>query len=62
MEIKRQNWADYVKAIAIFCLVICHAGVGLNNPGLCMFIYAFHMPVFFMISGYFEKKQTTKLH
>lgn len=38
-------------------MVICHAGVGLNNPGLCMFIYAFHMPVFFMISGYFEKNR-----
>ena len=61
--IKRENWADYVKAFAIFSMIICHAGVGLKNPNLCMFIYSFHMPVFFLISGYFEKpnnQQTVK--
>lgn len=50
----RQIWADYVKSFAIFFMVLCHAGVGIRNPWLSTFIYAFHMPVFFMLSGFFE--------
>lgn len=50
---KRELWADYVKAFAIFLMVWCHAG--LNIEWLCDFIYLFHMPAFFLISGYFDK-------
>lgn len=51
----RENWADYVKAIAIFSMVLCHANVGAQKPGLLVFIYTFHMPIFFLISGYFDR-------
>lgn len=57
MELKyeRQDWADYVKAFAIWMMVFCHAN--LSNPTIQSFIHIFHMPVFFLISGYFDKGQ-----
>lgn len=50
---KRQYWADYTKAFAIWLMVVCH--FGLRPKGLVDFIYIFHMPVFFLVSGYFDK-------
>lgn len=49
----RQIWADYTKAFAIWLMVLCH--FGLRPVSLVKFIYVFHMPVFFLISGYFDK-------
>lgn len=49
----RQNWADYTKAFAIWLMVLCH--FGLRPESLVKFIYVFHMPVFFLISGYFDR-------
>lgn len=48
----RQYWADYTKAFAIWLMVICH--FGLRPQSLVDIIYVFHMPVFFLISGYFD--------
>lgn len=56
----RENWADYAKAITIFTMVLCHANVGAQNPDLRTFIYAFHMPLFFLISGYFDRVKDGK--
>lgn len=42
---------DVLKAYAIIFVVWGHFASG-NKP-LCEFIYSFHMPLFFMISGYF---------
>lgn len=50
---KREVWADYVKALAIFLMVLGH--FNLNSEASEQFIYMFHMPVFFLISGYFDK-------
>ena len=50
---KREVWADYVKCFAILLMVMCH--FNLSNPKMCQFIWIFHMPVFFFISGYFDK-------
>ena len=50
---KREVWADYVKAIAIYLMVLCH--FNFNSEVGCQFIWIFHMPVFFLISGYFDK-------
>jgi len=48
----RLVWADYMKAIAITLMVLGHA----NFENDCKeVIYLFHMPVFFMLSGYFDK-------
>lgn len=48
----RLVWADNAKAIAIWLMVFCHAN--LNSHFLMTFIYIFHMPVFFLISGFFD--------
>ena len=45
-------WIDYMKAICITLVVIGHA---CDNQTVLNFIYAFHVPCFFVISGYFEK-------
>lgn len=50
---KRLVWPDTIKGIAIWLMVFCHASV--SNKPLLTFIYMFHMPVFFIISGYFDR-------
>lgn len=52
-EKSRLLWPDYTKAFAIWLMVLCH--FGLKPDGLVQFICIFHMPVFFLISGYFDK-------
>lgn len=47
---ERIVWADYAKSIGIFCVVLGHT---LTNYPLRSFIYAFHIPLFFFISGMF---------
>lgn len=49
----REIWADYAKAIAIFLMVLCH--FGLRPEEIQWAIGIFHMPLFFFISGYFDK-------
>ena len=49
---------DALKAFAIWCVVLGHciqdlSGLEWWNNGLFRFIYSFHMPLFFMISGFF---------
>lgn len=46
---KRDKSIDIVKAICIVLMVMCHAGISLPYS---KFIYMFHMPVFFIVSGY----------
>lgn len=46
---KRLDWIDICKAIAIYLMVLGHTGV---SERLNIFIHAFHMPVFFILSGY----------
>lgn len=49
MNSKREIWLDYVKAIGIILVVAGHC----NLPeGITNYIYLFHMPLFFFISGY----------
>ncbi|MCR5070266.1 MAG: acyltransferase family protein [Prevotella sp.] len=49
---RRIKWADLARGLAIFLVLLGHA-----NPPSCMltFIYAFHMPLFFILSGLFMK-------
>ncbi|MBR3645128.1 MAG: acyltransferase family protein [Lachnospiraceae bacterium] len=49
MNEKRVEWIDFVKAFAIYFMVLAHTGVTKNVNVL---IHAFHMPVFFILSGY----------
>lgn len=50
---QRIDWADYAKAIAIWLMVVCH--FGLRPWELSRWIYIFHMPAFFFVSGYLDK-------
>lgn len=53
MENKRIYSYDYMKALAIFCVVLGHLLERSDSPdnSVRIFIYSFHMPVFFLISG-----------
>src|SRR5690606_23894943 len=45
---KRIDWVDQVKGFAIFLVVYGH-----NFPITEKYVYSFHMPLFFMVSGFF---------
>lgn len=47
---------DTLKGILIIFVVFGHCGTAVGNQLLSV-IYAFHMPLFILISGYFSKKQ-----
>lgn len=52
---KRVFWIDNMKAIGIMLVIIGH-----NNSKLINYIYAFHMPLFFFISGVLFGEKKTK--
>lgn len=49
MERKRDNAIDAVRGIAMLSVIVGHS---LKNATLMSFIFSFHMPLFFFISGY----------
>lgn len=51
----RESWADKVKFIGIFLMLLGHNA--LADDKLFDFIYSFHMPLFFIISGYFSNNK-----
>lgn len=69
-ERQRVQWVDYVKGIGIFLVVLGHAIRGivgssvLEPTALVQFvdrwIYAFHMPLFFLVSGLFVQRSLRK--
>lgn len=73
LEIKqprRVNWVDYAKGIGIFLVVLGHTIRGLVNSAILpsstivkvsdQWIYAFHMPLFFFLSGLFIERSIEK--
>lgn len=59
--VKRIEWIDFAKTICIICVVLGHSHV---PPEYKSFIYVFHIPVFFFMSGAifsFEKYPIYKL-
>ena len=57
IEIKnRLNWIDWAKAIAISLVVFGHIPMSPDNF-IQKFITNYHMPLFFLISGYLTKKE-----
>jgi len=56
MKIERETWLDVAKMIGILLVVYGHSTEG---PKSITFIYWFHMPLFFMISGYLFKPVNT---
>ena len=47
---ERVDWVDFLKFIGILVVILGHINFPLNG-----FIYTWHMPLFFMISGFFIK-------
>jgi len=54
MEKNRINYIDYAKGLAILCVLLGHMEI---SPVIKHSIYSFHMPLFFILSGYFLKRQ-----
>lgn len=50
---KRDNSIDIARGIAIICIVLGHLG----NPTINRFVYTFHVPIFYLISGYFFREE-----
>jgi fucose 4-O-acetylase-like acetyltransferase len=46
---KRINYIDTAKCIGIFLMILGHSGLTGN---MLIYIYAFHMPLFFILTGY----------
>ena len=57
MALQRINWVDSAKGLGILCVVMGHTHVPTE---VHHFIYSFHMPLFFMLSGIFllQKERT----
>lgn len=53
----RLHWVDVARGLAMLCVILGH--MGLINANYI--IYSFHMPLFFMIAGYFQKKQDSTM-
>lgn len=51
-SINRKFWLDSVKVFGITLVVFGHFTPDYKNDFLCQLIYSFHMPLFFIISGY----------
>ena len=46
---KRIEFIDIAKGIAIICIILGH----LNNQQINKIVFTFHVPIFFIITGYF---------
>lgn len=57
MATERNPYWDTVKAILICLVVLGHTGTALNK-GLLSVIYAFHMPLFVFVSGFFSRQKS----
>jgi len=51
----RQNWIDQARGLSIFMVIYGH-----NFPSIEPYIYSFHVPLFFFISGMFHPEEVTK--
>lgn len=60
MQVRRIVYIDWLKAFAIFLVLLGHSiqklSAGGVMDGLFDFIYSFHMPLFMMLSGFFLAK------
>lgn len=52
----RINWIDWAKALTMGLVVLGHFGHWGKGVILQEFIYSFHMPLFFLLSGYLHKQ------
>ena len=50
-------WVDSAKGIGIILVIMGHLLYSSDIPWLNQIIYSFHMPLFFILSGYVQKKE-----
>lgn len=55
---KRLQFIDVAKGIAILLMIVGHSGI--SNKELIHFMFSFHMPLFFIVTGYFTTKSPFK--
>ena len=53
MSSNRNRYIDIAKGIGILLVALAHADISIFAPYAHRFIYSFHMPLFFFLSGYF---------
>lgn len=56
MMIERIHWIDLLKGLGIFFVILGHT---IKNNDLYVWIYSFHMPLFFFISGYLTEPRNS---
>lgn len=47
----RINWIDWAKSLCMFLVVVGHCHIRESEWPITVFIYSFHMPLFFFLSG-----------
>lgn len=52
---KRLRYVDVARGVTILCVILGHMEVGKKIRTL---IFSFHMPLFFLLSGYFQTKRS----
>lgn len=57
MDSKRVKFIDITRGIAIICIIIGHLGIYNINK----IVFTFHVPIFFLITGYFISDKATVL-
>ena len=53
---KRLDWPDVAKGICMISIILGHMGIDWINQ----IVFVYHIPVFYLISGYFLKKKSSK--
>jgi fucose 4-O-acetylase-like acetyltransferase len=69
-EQTRVEWVDYCKGLGIFLVVVGHVLTGLQQSAILSdsawyqlnerWLYSFHMPLFFLLSGLFVRRSTRR--
>ena len=54
---KRSDWIDIAKGLGVFLVFLGHLWYQSNFPILNQMIYSFHIPMFFILSGYVIKRK-----
>ncbi len=52
---RRLNYIDIAKGISMVCIILGHLG----NPSINRVVFTFHVPIFFLITGFFINEKTT---
>lgn len=54
----RINWIDWAKSICMFFVILGHCHIKESQSFIIQYIYSFHIPLFFILSGLLCKKKS----